>query len=254
MGGAVRGGDANAIVDDTIDRVEARGGPALFLTGGTATLLGGAFAGGDATSEGSYVDNLASSGDIAALTTDSILLVRGGTYSAGLAHAANGIYITGSTQATHLTILGGTFRGDMSLEIPYTDATPPAGSTFPGATVWIVGGDFDSGGDVDLRLAHPGVFTILIVKRRHHRERQSDHRTHADVGNDLGAALYGPRFRVDLRAGERRDPRRTGADGRPRAGAARLGRSCAEAPAQPRLRSIRPRAHAFRTSARARSL
>ncbi len=255
-GGAIRGGDASAIVDETIDRVEARGGPGLVLDGGTATLQGSGVGGGDATSEGSYGENVARSGDIATLMPGSILLVQGGTHTAGLAHAANGIYVqgnatahgghglnlsegatavvhagsiesgsawvdadfvsgdataipgnalraddgtrvaiyggtfttgfaatsssgsphivppvaalrldvTGSANATYLTILGGTFRGDMSLEIPYTDATPPPGRSWPGAELYLVGGDFDSGGDVDLRLSHPGVFTILITR------------------------------------------------------------------------------------------
>ena len=57
-----------------------------------STLYTGIFESGDATSEGSHGDNVATSGDILATSPGTILQVYGGTFTAGLAHAANGIY------------------------------------------------------------------------------------------------------------------------------------------------------------------
>ena len=57
-----------------------------------STLHAGILESGDATSEGSHGYHVATSGDILATSPGTILQVYGGTFTAGLAHTANGIY------------------------------------------------------------------------------------------------------------------------------------------------------------------
>ncbi len=159
--GSIEGGAAGAVVDPAIERIESIAGHAIVVSG-PATIMNGLFQGGNATCEGSAGDNVAVSGDALIASANSLLVVQGGSYAGGLAHAANGFYVAGNALAQGgnglsviedqtVTVRGGSFEGgsawaDAGFVSGAATATPgKAVRVADGARVAIYAGSFTTG-------------------------------------------------------------------------------------------------------------
>ncbi|MEZ4280346.1 MAG: hypothetical protein R3F21_12135 [Myxococcota bacterium] len=154
----------------SIGSATAEGGPAVsVLASAVFAINGGEFTSGAARADAGFVAGTATATSGPALRIESGArgAIYGGDFSTGVATASANAATppvfppaaalrvdVGDGEGAGITLIGGRFRGDGAIEIPWT---PAGGSGY----VQIFYADLDSTGAVDLRLAHPGVRTIL---------------------------------------------------------------------------------------------
>lgn len=165
-------GDARATSGLSEGDAITRGGRGLWVFDGAIVVFeSGSAKGGDAIAQGGSETGaaLATPGPALAVDLGSRITIHGGDFSAGsgTTSAAIGEFtrITpapairfeslSSSHPTRLTLLGGRFRGNGTLRVPF-DTTVPSD-----ARIVILGGDLDSTTGIDLDLAHPSVTTVL---------------------------------------------------------------------------------------------